>query len=240
LSLYQKLQEDVTKAHVEYQTLSEKSHLAYLEEARTALDDIRMIAMGGFANAHESVTHNENGHTRTRLAESVQTIDSLSNKVNGIATTEQITPAQATNLAPAALLKIDSPVAIPAPVQKMPPPPPVVTAPAAPVTAPAPAVSTPAPFTQPIVSSQVSLDIDPAIQAIILAIAADKTGYPEDTLSMDMDLEADLGIDSIKRVEILSAMQEQIPNLPELNPAELTGLHTFREIAVFVKKQQGV
>ncbi len=31
---------------------------------------------------------------------------------------------------------------------------------------------------------------------------------------MDMDLEADLGIDSIKRVEILGALQEKLPDSP--------------------------
>jgi phosphomannomutase len=39
-----------------------------------------------------------------------------------------------------------------------------------------------------------------------------------------MDMEADLGIDSIKRVEILGAVQEAIPGLPELNPADLAEL----------------
>ena len=37
------------------------------------------------------------------------------------------------------------------------------------------------------------------------AVVAEKTGYPRDILALDMDLEADLGIDSIKRVQILSA-----------------------------------
>ena len=37
------------------------------------------------------------------------------------------------------------------------------------------------------------------------ATFADQTGYPIDILTSDMDLEADLGIDSIKRVQILAA-----------------------------------
>merc|ERR1712025_1122894 len=45
-----------------------------------------------------------------------------------------------------------------------------------------------------------------------------------------MDLEADLGVDSIKRVEILSAMQEQAPDLPEVDPAELAKLATLQQI----------
>ena len=48
-----------------------------------------------------------------------------------------------------------------------------------------------------------------SIDKVLLEIVADKTGYPTDMLEMDMDLEADLGIDSIKRVEILGALQEK-------------------------------
>ncbi|MFO0659219.1 MAG: phosphopantetheine-binding protein [Polyangiaceae bacterium] len=39
----------------------------------------------------------------------------------------------------------------------------------------------------------------------MLTIVAEKTGYPAEMLGADMELEADLGIDSIKRVEILAA-----------------------------------
>jgi hypothetical protein len=37
-------------------------------------------------------------------------------------------------------------------------------------------------------------------------------------LGLDMDIEADLGIDSIKRVEILSAMEARMPHLPQVTP----------------------
>ena len=39
---------------------------------------------------------------------------------------------------------------------------------------------------------------------------ADKTGYDPDTLEMGMELETELGIDSIKRVEILSEVQDRL------------------------------
>ncbi|HVA24837.1 MAG TPA: beta-ketoacyl synthase N-terminal-like domain-containing protein, partial [Chloroflexota bacterium] len=45
------------------------------------------------------------------------------------------------------------------------------------------------------------------VTAALLAVVSDKTGYPPNTLELDMDIEADLGIDSIKRVEILGAMR---------------------------------
>jgi acyl transferase domain-containing protein/NAD(P)-dependent dehydrogenase (short-subunit alcohol dehydrogenase family)/acyl carrier protein len=47
--------------------------------------------------------------------------------------------------------------------------------------------------------------------AILTAIVAERTGYPIEMLGMEADLEADLGIDSIKRVEILGALQQSLP-----------------------------
>ena len=50
----------------------------------------------------------------------------------------------------------------------------------------------------------------------MLEVVAEKTGYPVEMLGLEMDLEADLGVDSIKRVEILSAMRGREPGLPEV------------------------
>ena len=46
-----------------------------------------------------------------------------------------------------------------------------------------------------------------------------------------MDMEADLGIDSIKRVEIMWSLQEQLPHLPQVNGSEMSELRTLKEIA---------
>jgi acyl carrier protein len=68
------------------------------------------------------------------------------------------------------------------------------------------------------------------LEALMMSIVAEKTGYPQDMLGVHMELEADLGIDSIKRVEILSAMRERAPNLPEVKPTELATLRTLGQI----------
>jgi hypothetical protein len=39
----------------------------------------------------------------------------------------------------------------------------------------------------------------------VIAAVIEKTGYPEEMLDLDLDLEADLGIDSIKQVAIYTA-----------------------------------
>ena len=49
------------------------------------------------------------------------------------------------------------------------------------------------------------------VTRVLLEVIAEKTGYPVEMLELDMALDADLGIDSIKRVEILSALQERLP-----------------------------
>jgi acyl transferase domain-containing protein len=75
------------------------------------------------------------------------------------------------------------------------------------------------------------------IQKVMMEVVAEKTGYPVDMLELEMDMEADLGIDSIKRVEILGAVQETIPDLPELNPEDLAELRTLGEIVSYMQSK---
>jgi len=67
--------------------------------------------------------------------------------------------------------------------------------------------------------------------AALLSVVSELTGYPEDMLSLDMDVESDLGIDSIKRVEILSAMEDRIADFPAVAPDEMAELKTLGQIA---------
>jgi NADP-dependent 3-hydroxy acid dehydrogenase YdfG len=46
-----------------------------------------------------------------------------------------------------------------------------------------------------------------------------------------MELEAELGVDSIKQVEILAGLRERLPDLPEIAPSQLAKLRTLRQIA---------
>ncbi|MBB5957324.1 acyl transferase domain-containing protein [Saccharothrix tamanrassetensis] len=65
---------------------------------------------------------------------------------------------------------------------------------------------------------------------LVLSVVADRTGYPVEVLDLDMELEADLGIDSIKRVEILASFRDQVGELAEGDIAELGALRTLREV----------
>ncbi|MEN0003970.1 MAG: phosphopantetheine-binding protein, partial [Bacteroidota bacterium] len=68
----------------------------------------------------------------------------------------------------------------------------------------------------------------------LLEVVSEKTGYPAEMLELDMDMEADLGIDSIKRVEIFGALTKKHPEMAGINPNELTELRTLVEIVHFV------
>ena len=57
---------------------------------------------------------------------------------------------------------------------------------------------------------------------------------------MEMELETDLGADSIKRVEILGAMTERAPELPDVDPAAMAELKTLGQIVDHMEKHMGV
>src|SRR5262249_34893721 len=69
---------------------------------------------------------------------------------------------------------------------------------------------------------------------VLLEAVAEKTGYPAEMLELDMRLDADLGIDSIKRVEILSAVQDRFPEARAIRPEHAGTLQTLRQIAEFL------
>lgn len=84
---------------------------------------------------------------------------------------------------------------------------------------------------------QTTIQVDDRSADTLLEIVSEKTGYPIEMLELDMNLDSDLGIDSIKRVEILSALQEAMPELPTISPDELSQLQTLRSITeIFVNE----
>ncbi|MFT7606523.1 MAG: acyl carrier protein, partial [Saprospiraceae bacterium] len=72
------------------------------------------------------------------------------------------------------------------------------------------------------------------LEKLLLEVVSEKTGYPTEMLELTMDMEADLGIDSIKRVEIFGALTQQYPEMSDINPNELTELRTLGEIVSYV------
>merc|ERR1719191_645838 len=64
---------------------------------------------------------------------------------------------------------------------------------------------------------------------VVLAVLAAKTGYEPDMIEMDMALETELGVDSIKRVEILSDVQKQL-DIEAQDVAALSRTQTVGEV----------
>tara|TARA_R110001606_G_scaffold351961_3_gene502329 strand:- start:3932 stop:4429 length:498 start_codon:yes stop_codon:yes gene_type:complete len=98
---------------------------------------------------------------------------------------------------------------------------------------PAPAAAALAPVAPPAAVSAPASNGNGITPDVIRALVADKTGYPSSMLEDDMDLEGELGVDSIKQVEILSALRDQHPSLPEVDPESIAELRTIRKIADF-------
>ena len=128
----------------------------------------------------------------------------------------------------------------------MAPAPPAIASPATPV-APALPTSAPAaalppsaalPRKVPVTAMPVAISLAD-LQALMLSVVAAKTGYPAEMVGLDMDLETDLGVDSIKRVEILSAVTEKAPGLPEVSAARMAGMRSLREMVAYLGEQAG-
>ena len=80
-----------------------------------------------------------------------------------------------------------------------------------------------------------------ALLETIVAIVSERTGYPVEMLDPDLDLEAELSIDSIKRIEILGELAERV-GLPGMDETgvdesvieELALIKTLRGIVDWV------
>lgn len=150
---------------------------------------------------------------------------------------EQETGDQLLSATPS-VVSINSPPAVPVPLPIAPP-----VAPVAPATSLSPAPVqplSPAPI-PPALSSTVAVatseeqSVAPAaLKSLLLKIVSERTGYPQEMLGLDQDIEADLGIDSIKRVEILGLFRRSLPAVVSqtLQPhmEDIASLHTFEEI----------
>ncbi len=79
----------------------------------------------------------------------------------------------------------------------------------------------------------------------LLGIVSDRTGYPLEMLDLDLDLEAELSIDSIKRIEILGALREETGLEPPAGATEdevveeLAQMKTLRGIIDWLEANQG-
>ncbi|MDW5326946.1 SDR family oxidoreductase [Plantactinospora sp. KLBMP9567] len=71
-------------------------------------------------------------------------------------------------------------------------------------------------------------------QAAVLVVLSERTGYPADLIELDLDLEADLSIDSIKRAEVAGEVAARLGLAAEGDESELEGLVKARTVRAMV------
>ena len=111
------------------------------------------------------------------------------------------------------------------------PAPPVVAAPAMP--APMPAASTPAVGQPP-----VHADSDDRVLDTVLRIIEKQTGYEREALGEDLDLEADLGIDTIKQAQVMARIRDEF-QLPREQGIRVKDFPTIRHVVAFINSRLG-
>ena len=78
--------------------------------------------------------------------------------------------------------------------------------------------------------------VDPVVHQV-LALVAEKTGYPIDMLELDLDLEADLGIDTVKQAETFLALRETF-EIPRQDTLQLRDYPTLAHVIQFVRQMR--
>ncbi len=73
------------------------------------------------------------------------------------------------------------------------------------------------------------------VVAKVMAMVAEKTGYPSDMLELDLDLEADLGIDTVKQAEVFAMVRETF-GIPRQESLKLRDYPTLRHVIGFVRE----
>ncbi|MGH3901888.1 MAG: SDR family oxidoreductase [Pseudonocardiaceae bacterium] len=89
-------------------------------------------------------------------------------------------------------------------------------------------------------------DLTPeAVLATVRSLVSERTGYPMDMLEADLDLEADLSIDSIKRTEMIGVLTDRLglahagAALDESVMEQLSRLRTLRGIVDWITSRTG-
>ena len=72
----------------------------------------------------------------------------------------------------------------------------------------------------------------------VLALVAEQTGYPEDMLDLDLDLEADLGVDTVKQAELFATVREAY-GIAREDTLQLRDFPTLNHVIAFALDRAG-
>ncbi|HXJ90305.1 MAG TPA: SDR family oxidoreductase [Candidatus Binatia bacterium] len=95
---------------------------------------------------------------------------------------------------------------------------------------------TEAPELVPLTPSKAVIAVDP-VKERVLALVSDKTGYPVDMLDLDLDLEADLGVDTVKQAEVMATIREAY-GIPRDDKLILRDFPTLAHVIRFVHERK--
>ena len=65
-------------------------------------------------------------------------------------------------------------------------------------------------------------------------MVSEKTGYPFEVLDLNLDLEADLGIDTVKQAELFASIREHF-DIPRREDLRLSEYNTLAKVMAFVE-----
>jgi acyl transferase domain-containing protein/NAD(P)-dependent dehydrogenase (short-subunit alcohol dehydrogenase family) len=188
------------------------------------------------ADTHAAFQKNMADNHKAFLKAAEASTMTLNALITGQQPHDQETPLPGSNPLPEASRERDrSTDVLPDDSMVMPPPQPPVDALDLQTSAGGPAVQ------QTAASRAARVSIDPVpkemdYKELLVSVVAEKTGYPADILDLEMGLESDLGIDSIKRVEILSAIKDQAPWLPEVDTGEMADIRTMGDVLDYMER----
>ena len=77
-----------------------------------------------------------------------------------------------------------------------------------------------------------------SVSAVLLDTISELTGFPVEMLEPSMNLESDLGIDSIKRVEILSKLEQELDHIETISSDDISNMKTIEEIITHLAKTE--
>ena len=72
-----------------------------------------------------------------------------------------------------------------------------------------------------------------AVEDFVMTTVSEKTGYPREMLDLDLDLEADLGIDTVKQAELFATVRTNY-NIPRREDLRLSEYNTLAKVIGFV------
>lgn len=84
-------------------------------------------------------------------------------------------------------------------------------------------------------NTSLSFGNEKELNQFVLQIVSEKTGYPIEMLDLGLDLEADLGIDTVKQAELFTAIRTHY-GIPKLEDLRLAEYNTLAKVIGFVKE----